>query len=117
MKFLRIAAGTALVAAMVAGCSKAPVFTLTNLSSHDLTEVVVSGDGFSHRIERLPAGDHSVFTIHPDEQTGVRVGFLAEGKRTETREMGYVRAAGSYRVAVIIDPALAVTVTSTLRGY
>lgn len=40
----------------LAGCSPSPVVTITNHSPVALTNVVVSGSGFSERIERIAAG-------------------------------------------------------------
>jgi hypothetical protein len=117
MKFISLAGLAALAAGALSGCSEAPFITLTNRSTVELSDIVVSGAGFSQRIDRLAPGAHSDFTIHPDEQTGVRVTFLADGKRVERPESGYVRARGRYVVAVVIEPALTMTVTSVVPTY
>lgn len=106
-----------MAATMFAACSKAPVFTLTNHSTSVLTNIVVSGDGFAQRIDRLEPGSDSKFTVHPADETGVRLAFEANGRLIETAEAGYVRGKSSYRVNVNVAADLSTSVTSQLTAY
>jgi hypothetical protein len=117
MKIISTAVWAVLVGMMMAGCSEAPVITLKNRSPVELTNIVISGAGFLQHIVRLAPGADYQFTIYPDEQTGIRLAFGAEGKRVVAPETGYVRARGGYRVDVVVETTLTTSVTSHLRPY
>ena len=101
----------------VAGCSRAPVVTITNRSTNALANVVVSGSGFTNRIDKIAAGAESRITVHPRGESGVRVAFDAGGQHIDAAEQGYFEAGGGYRVAVTVEPDLKVSVSSDLRRY
>ena len=64
---------------MVAGCSRAPVITIANQSSVTLSNLVVSGSGFSARVGEIAAGRKRKLTVLPSGESGVRVVFDAGG--------------------------------------
>lgn len=109
--------GVLAVAVGLVGCSDAPVFTLTNNSAVLLTNVVISGNGFSHPIARLAAGEHAEFIAHPDRDTGVQVDFDTDDRSLRVAELGYVQPRSGYRAAVTVEPDFTTTVTSALRPY
>lgn len=100
-----------------AGCSRETGLTVENRSSGVLTNVVVSGSGFFERIESLPAGLKQRVTVRSRGETGVRVAFDAGNRHVDAEEQGYFEGGGVYRVAVIIEPDLTVTVSSELEKY
>lgn len=100
-----------------AGCSRETGLTIENRSSRVITNVVISGSGFSERIESLPAGLKQKVTIRPRGETGARVMFDAGNRHVDAEEQGYFEGGGRYRVAVIIEPDLTVTVSSELEKY
>ena len=108
-----------MLAAIVAatGCSRAPVVTITNRSTNALANVVVSGSGFTSRIDNIAAGAESTLTVHPRGESGVRIAFDAGGRHIDAAEQGYFEAGGGYRVVVTIEPDLKVSVSSGLRDY
>ena len=101
----------------LAGCSRAPVVTITNRSTNALANVVVSGSGFSNRIDTIAAGAESRLTVRPRGESGLRVAFDAGGQHIDVGERGYFEAGGGYRVAVTVQPDLKVSVSSGLRSY
>ena len=101
----------------LAGCSRAPVVTITNRSTNALANVVVSGSGFSNRIDSIVAGAESRLTVRPRGESSVRIAFDAGGQHIDSGEQGYFEAGGGYRVAVTVAPDLKVSVSSDLRSY
>ena len=101
----------------LAGCSRAPVLTITNRSTNALANVVVSGSGFSNRIDSIAAGAESRLTVRPRGESGIRIAFDAGGQHIDSGEQGYFEASGGYRVAVTVAPDLKVSVSSDLESY
>ncbi len=99
------------------GCSRETGVTVANRSSGVITNIMVSGSGFSERIDRLAAGSEHRFIVHPRGESGVRVAFDAGDRHIDAGEQGYFEAGGAYRVGVIVEPDLNVTVTSELEKY
>ena len=102
---------------VLAGCSLETGLTVANHSSGVITNISISGSGFSERIDRLAAGAERRLSIHPRGESGARVAFDTGGRHIHIGEQGYFEAGGSYRVAVIIEPDLNVTVSSELETY
>lgn len=100
-----------------AGCSRETGMSVTNRSSVVITNIVVSGTGFSERIDSLAAGAERRLSVHSRGDSGVRVAFDAGGRHIDVGEQGYFEAGGAYRVAVIVEPDLKVAVSSELEKY
>jgi uncharacterized lipoprotein YajG len=113
---LSIVITLAMIIAMT-GCSRAPTVTITNKSTNALANVVVSGTGFSERIDNIAAGADQTITVHPRGESGIRVVFDTGGRHVDSGEQGYFEGGGDYRVAVIVQPDLKVSVSSDLRSY
>ena len=113
---MRYFVGLALVF-VLAGCSRETGLLVANHSSGVVTNIRVSGSGFSERIDRLAAGAEYRLSIHPRGESGARVAFEAGGRHIDAGEQGYFEGGGSYRVVVIIEPDLHVTVSSELEQY
>ena len=105
------------VTSALAGCSRAPIVTITNLSPVSLTNVVLSGSGFSEHINSIAPGAERRLTVHPRGESGVRVEFDAGSQHIDAGEQGYFEAGGGYRVAVTVQPDLKVSVSSDLQSY
>ena len=101
----------------LAGCSRAPVVTITNRSTNALANVVLSGTGFSNRIDSIAAGAETRITVHPRGESGIRIAFDADGQHVDSGDQGYFEAGGGYRVAITVAPDLKVSVSSDLRSY
>ena len=103
--------------AALSGCSRASVITIANRSSLTLTNVVVSGSGFTQRIDRMAAGSQRSLAVHPSGESGVRLAFDVGGRHIDAGERGYFEAGGSFDVTVVVEPDLEVSVSSKLRNY
>ncbi len=101
----------------LAGCSRAPVITISNRSTNTLANVVVSGSGFSNRIDSIAPGAERSFTVRPPGVSGLRVTFDTGGQRIDVDDLAYIEARGGYRVAVTVQPDLKVSASSNIRGY
>jgi len=101
----------------LAGCSRSPVVTITNRSTNLLANVVVSGSGFSNRIDSIAAGAECRFTVRPPGESGLRVVFDAGGQRIDVDDLAYIEASGGYRVTVTVQPDMKVSASSNIRGY
>jgi len=70
-----------IAAALLAGCISGVPVSIENQSSSDLTEVVVSGKGFSESVGTVHAGRSELFHIRPKGETQVKVAFVVDGQR------------------------------------
>ena len=102
---------------VLTSCSRETGLTVANHSSGVVTNISIAGSGFSERIDRLAAGAERRLSIHPRGESGARVAFEAGGRHIDIGEQGYFEGGGSYRVVVIIEPDLHVTVSSELETY
>ena len=100
-----------------AGCSRAPVLTISNRSPQTVINVVVSGTGFTQSVGNIAPGAEQRVSLSPRGESGVRIAFDASGKRVDSGEQGYFESSGGYRVKAIIETNLNVTITSDLGGY
>jgi len=101
---------TTLLMLALAGCSRPAVVTIANRSPVTITNVVVSGSGFSKRIERIPPDSELELSVRPQGKSGIRISFDASGPHIAPREQGYFES--GYRVKVTIEPDLQVLVAS-----
>ncbi len=99
------------------GCSRETGVTVANRSSGVITNIMVSGSGFSARIDSLAAGSEHRLVVHPRGESGVRVAFDAGDRHVDSEEQDYFEGGGSYQVAIIIEPDLKVTVSVELAHY
>jgi len=115
MQLARVVILAALAAA--AGCSRAPVITIQNQTSLTLSNLVVSGSGFTDRIELIPPGAEHRLTVRPSGESGVRLVFDAGStQQVDSGTQGYIEAGGGYRVTVTVDTNLGVTISSETRN-
>ena len=115
MRLSRIVLLVALAAA--AGCSRAPVITVQNQSSQTLSNVVVSGSGFTNRIESIAAGGKHRLTVRPSGDSGLRLVFDAGTQHVDSGSQGYFEAGGGYRVTATVDTNLGIAIVSDLRRF
>jgi hypothetical protein len=73
----------ALLVAVVAlsGCAPGTPVVVINHSPVPLTDVVVTGSGFSQTVGTIPAGQAETVHVRPRGETGLRITFEANGKR------------------------------------
>ena len=101
--------------ALAAGCSRAPVITIKNQSALTLSNIVVSGSGFTNRIANIPAGAEHRLTVHPTSESGIRLAFDAGTQHIDSGSQGYFEAGGGYRIIATVDTNLSVFVSEVLR--
>ncbi|HOB99250.1 MAG TPA: hypothetical protein PKM43_10950 [Verrucomicrobiota bacterium] len=105
------------VIAAAAGCSRAPVITIQNQSSQTLSNVVVSGSGFTNRIESIAAGGECRLAVRPSGDSGLRLVFDAGTQHVDSGSQGYFEAGGGYRVTATVDTNLGVSIAWDLRRF
>lgn len=91
----------AAVIAMACGCRRGPVVVVTNESGVTVSNVVVSGVGFTNAIAIIAAGDRVALRVRPSGDTHVRATFEA-GRSHDSGNLGYLGNSASYRVGVVI---------------
>jgi hypothetical protein len=99
------------------GCSRAPVLTIRNDSSLTLSNLVVSGSGFSERIGNLPAGGEHRLTLRPRGESGVQLVFDAGSRHVDSGSQGYIEGGSGDRITAIVGTNLTVSVAQETRRY
>jgi hypothetical protein len=93
-----------LAAAFVCGgCSRDPVVTIANRSDVALTNIVVSGSGFSERIESVASGAAGRVSVHPLGESGLRVAFDAGDRHVDVDDLAYIERGDRVVVTVRAD--------------
>ena len=116
--FMRISSALTLAALVtIAGCSRAPVITITNQSTNALTNFIVSGSGFSERIGLITAGAERTLTIRPRGESGLRIAFDAGSQHIDVDDLAYVEPRSGYRVSITIQPDLKIVASEHVEGY
>lgn len=107
----------AAITLVVSSCSRGPLVTVRNQSGSTLSNMVVSGSGFSERVGSIPAGGEHRLRVHPRGETGVRLEFDVGARHVDTGSQGYFEASGGYRITATVGTNLEVSVTSELGKY
>lgn len=94
-----------------AGCSRAPVLTIQNQSSVTLSNVLVSGSGFSERIAPISAGGEHRLSLRPRGESGVRLPFDAGTHPLDSGAQGYLEAGGGHCLTATVGTNLSVVVS------
>lgn len=97
------------------GCSRHPQVTVRNQSGVTITNVVISGAGFSEKLGDIVAGGSAKAAVRPTSDSGLRVAFDANGKRLHPPEDGYLEASPHYRVTATVAPDFSVKVESSIK--
>ena len=95
------------------GCSGSAVVSITNQSSLTVSNVVLSGSGFTNRFDSIAPRGEKHFTVRHCGGSGLRVAFDAAGGTVESSEQDYFESDG-YQVTAVIGTNLSVSVSSTL---
>ena len=100
---------------MLIGCSRAPLVTIENHSAFTLSNVVVSGSGFTQPVGSIVPGSEHKLSVHPTGESGLRVAFDSEGRHIDSGEQGYFEGDGGYRVTATVGTNLSVSITSDFK--
>jgi hypothetical protein len=87
-----------------------------NQSDVPLSDVQVSGSGFSEQVGTIVPHAQKKLFIHPRGESGLQVRFNANGKIVSFGPEGYFEANG-YVVTATVSPTLSVSVKSELSDY
>lgn len=98
--------------ALVSGCSPSPRVSVTNLSPQALSNLVVSGSGFSQRVPVLEPGQRMRWRVEPSGESGLSLRFDAAGRTVDSGKQGYFEPRGRYKVDAVVDPDLNVSVAT-----
>jgi hypothetical protein len=97
-----------------AGCSRHPEVTVRNHSGVTITEVEISGTGFSKKLGDIGPGHHAKTAVSPAADSGLRVAFDANGQGHSPPEDGYLEASPHCRVTATVAPDFTVKVESSI---
>jgi hypothetical protein len=105
----------AVVCVLSPGCSRGTQLIVINQSDVPLSDLQVSGSGFSEQVGTIaPHAQIKVF-IHSRGESGLQVRFSANGKLVSFGPEGYFEP--GYVVTAIVSPKLSVSVKSELPYY
>lgn len=97
---------------LLGGCGVA--VTVENRSTKPLADLTISGKGFVQDAGTLPAGSTRTWYVHPRGESGVTVGFTADG-RTYSASNGYIEDDFMYRVIVTVGVDWSIDIDTNLR--
>jgi len=103
--------------AALAGCARQPQLTVVNQSSAPLTNLVVSGSGFSVNLGTLAPGEQTRIGVSPSGDSGLRFEFDAGGKHHSSAPDCYFESSPLYRVTATIGPDFTVKVDVRIEKY
>ncbi|MFM7817124.1 MAG: hypothetical protein ACKPGI_09165 [Verrucomicrobiota bacterium] len=99
------------------GCSGSPEVELRNDASQTVSNLVVSGTGFTGRIGTVRAGEGRRFVVRPTGESGVRIDFEAGGRRVDSGSQGYIEPRGGSRIRAVIGTNLDVRISDSPSRY
>ncbi len=80
-----------------------PEITISNHSSLPVTNVVLSGSGFSEYISAIPANTSITRKVIPNGESSLEIEFEVNSKKMKKADLAYLEATGGYRAHVEID--------------
>lgn len=104
-----------LVAMLLSGCVSGVPVNIDNQSSSDLTNVVVSGNGFSESVGTIRASSSATVRVRPKGESGVKVAFEVNGQRYYGIEDGYIENDTLYTVDVTVGADFSISIKAGLR--
>jgi hypothetical protein len=99
----------------VPGCSRHTKIMVYNNSGVTITNVVISGSGFSEKLSDIVPGGSERAAVRPTADSGLRLAFDANGTRYNPPEDGYLEASPHYRVTATVAPDFTVKVESSIK--
>lgn len=94
---IKLTSFTSIISAMVvlSACSIEPAkpklttIEITNNSKSELSNVVISGSGFSQTVGNIPVGKKQSVFVRPSGESSVTMNFNANGKSHSSGKQGY----------------------------
>ena len=93
-----------------------PRIIVRNYSKNTLTNVVVSGSGFSHRVPVIEPGQRVRFRVEPSGESSLSLRFDTQGRTINSGQQGYFEPRSRYRVDAVVQSDLNVTI-ATQAGW
>lgn len=103
--------------AALGGCARQPRLTVLNQSSAPLSNLVVSGSGFSETLGALAPGEKVRIGVSPSGDSALRFEFDAGGKHHSSAPDCYFEGSPLYRVTATIGPDFTVKVDVGIEEY
>ena len=103
--------------AALAGCSRQPQLTVVNHASAPLTNLVVSGSGFSVPLGTLATNGQVSVGVTPSGESSLRTEFDASGKHYSSAPSCYFENSPLYRVTAIVAADYSVKVDVSTKTY
>jgi hypothetical protein len=113
---VRITISIAVAALVLAGWSKGSVIHVFNNSGVAVSNVAVSGNGFTNQLGTLGGGKSAVVTVQPAGESGVTLYFERNGKKFDSGSREYVEGGTDYQVELTIQPDMSASSGSGLRN-
>ena len=110
----------AVLALAAGGCSDGsggPKVIVANHSSHTLSNVTLSGSGFTTSMGKIEPRSVQATVVHPAGESSLRVTFEVDGKTHDSGDCCYFENNSWYTVAVNVDPELKVAVLTNIGRY
>ena len=105
------------LATALCSCSPAPRITVKNDSPHTLSNLVISGTGFSERLPILEPGTQHQWTVTPSSESSLGLRFDAAQRTVDSGKQGYFEPKGRYRIEAVIYPDLNVSLTTKTSWF
>lgn len=102
-------------AVLLSGCVSGVPVSIANQSAADLTDVVVSGNGFSESVGTIQAGGSARLYVRPKGESGIKVAFEVNGQRYHGIDDGYIENDTLYTVDVTVDADFYISIKTSLR--
>lgn len=97
---------------LAAGCSRPPILlTVQNQSPLTLSNVVVSGSGFSERISSITSGEERRLSIRPQGKSTVRLAYDAGAQHFDSGPQSYFDSDEVHLVMAKVKMNLSVVVS------
>jgi hypothetical protein len=87
----------------------APVITLKNDSGKRMSNILLSGSGFSQTVASLEPHSTTSVVVYPQGESGLKIEFAIEEKSRMKDDLAYLERFGSYCVTVRVAADLAIT--------
>jgi hypothetical protein len=101
---------------LLASCTRGAKLNVVNQSSAELTDVLVSGTGFSQNLGSIQPGKQHSVSVTPTSESALKLEFNANGKHFTSAPQGYFEGSPSYKVTATVAPVFTVTVDTKIQS-
>ncbi len=94
-----------------------PEIRVSNNSIFPITNVILSGSGFSQHISSIPPNTSITRKVIPRGESGLAIEFEVNFKKIQKTDLAYLEAAGGYNAHIEINRNLEISCDSSLETY